>query len=56
MNIVAFNDLDKMVCDIQNTYIIALCTEEIWTFAGPEFGEEEGTLMVVKMELYGLKS
>ena len=28
----------------------------IWTSAGPEFGSEEGTIMIVKMELYGLKS
>ena len=29
---------------------------EIWTIAGPEFGSEEGTMMIVKMALYGLKS
>ena len=32
------NELDIMYCDIQNTYITALCRERIWTFAGPEFG------------------
>ena len=31
--------------------------ENIWTISGPEFGaEEEVTLIIVKMALYGLKS
>ena len=56
MTIAVLNELDIMACDIQNTYLTALFGEKIWTFAGPEFGEEEGTLMLVKMALYGLKS
>ena len=50
------NDLDILACDIQNAYLTALCREKIWTRAGPEFGSEEGTIMIVKMALYGLKS
>ena len=49
-------DLDILACDIQNAYLMALCREKIWTRAGPEFGSEEGTIMIVKMALYGLKS
>ena len=56
LTIAALNELDILACDIQNAYLTALCRENIWTFAGPEFGEEEGTLMLVKMALYGLKS
>ena len=56
LTIAALNKLDIMACDIQNTYLTALCIENIWTFAEPEFGEEEGTLMLEKMALYGLKS
>ena len=48
----ALNSLDIMACDIQNAYLIELCREKIWKFAGPEFGEEEGTLM---LELYEIK-
>ena len=48
--------MHHVACGIQNTYLTALCRENIWTFAGPEFGEEEGTLMLVKMALSGLKS
>ena len=55
LTIAALNDIDKMACDIQNTYLIALYREKIWTFAGQEFLEEEGTLMLVKISLYGLK-
>ena len=50
------NDLDILAYDIQNAYLTALCREKIWTRAGPEFGSEEGTIMIVKMALYGLKS
>ena len=32
-----------------------LCRELIWTTAGPKFGSEEGSTMVVKMDIYGLK-
>ena len=54
--IAALNDLDIQACDIQNAYLTALCRETIWTRAGPDFGSEEGTIMIVKMSLYGLKS
>ena len=56
LTISALNKLDIIACDIQNAYLTALCIENIWTFVGPEFGEEEGTLTLVKMALYGLKS
>ena len=50
------NSLDILAYDIHNAYLTALCRENICTFVGPEFGEGEGTLMLVKMELYGLNS
>ena len=50
------NDLDILACDIQNAYLTALCGEKIWARAGPEFGSEEGTIMIFQMALYGLKS
>ena len=48
LTIAALNKLDIMACDMQNAYLTALCREKIWTFAGPEFGEEEVTLMISK--------
>ena len=54
--IAALNGLDILTCDIQNAYLTAECREKIYTIAGPEFGSEEGSVMLVKMALYGLKS
>ena len=56
LTIAALNGLDILACDIQNAYLTAKCRELIWTVAGPEFGSEQGSIMVVKMALYGLKS
>ena len=56
MPVAALNGLDLLVCDIQNAYLTAKCREKIWSIAGPEFGSEEGSLMIVNMEIYVLKS
>ena len=56
LTIAALNDLKVLSCDIQNAYLTAKCCEKIWTDAGPEFGSEQGSIMIVVMALYGLKS
>ena len=56
LTIVALNGLEVMACDIQNAYLTADCCEKIWTRAGPEFGSESGTIMLIWKALYGLKS
>ena len=48
LKIAALNGLDLLACDIQDAYLTAKCKEE--------FGSEEGSLMIVKIELYRLKS
>ena len=55
LKIAALNGLEILACDIQNYYLTAKCRELIWTMAGPVFGSEEGSIMVVKMDIYGLK-
>ena len=55
LTIAALNELSVMVCDIQNAYLTTDCREKIWTHAGPEFGSESGSIMIVKKALYGLK-
>ena len=55
VTIAALNDLSVMACDIQNAYLTAECREKIWTRAGPEFGSENGSIMIVRKALYGLK-
>ena len=52
----ALNGLNILAYDIQNAYLIEKFRKKIWTLAGTEFGSEEGTMMIVKMVLYGLKS
>ena len=52
----ALNGLQVMAFDIQNAYLTVNCREKIWMYAGPEFGSERGTPMIIKKALYGLKS
>jgi Reverse transcriptase (RNA-dependent DNA polymerase) len=54
--VAALNDINVLACDIQNAYLTADCRERIYIIAGPEFGSEVGSIMVVKKALYGLKS
>ena len=56
MNIAGLNELDIMDCDIQNKYLTELCIVHIWAIAVPKLGEDEGTLMLIKIALYVLKS
>jgi hypothetical protein len=52
----SLNNCDVCVADIGNAYLNAECREKIWTIAGPEFGSDEGSIMIVRKALYGLKS
>ena len=56
LNIADINGIDILSCKIQNTYLTAECREKIWTQADPEFGSDAGTIMIVRMTLYGPKS
>ena len=55
LTITTLNKLDIPACDIYNTYLTTLYRENIWTFAGAEFGEEEGTLMYCKNNIIWAK-
>ncbi len=52
----ALNELDVFGCDVSNAYLNAPCREKIWVKAGPEFGSDEGSVMLIRKALYGLKS
>ena len=56
LTLAALNDLQVMSCDIQNAYLMTNCWEKIWTYARPEFGSEQGSIIFVMKALYGLKS
>ena len=55
LTIAALNDLQVMSCDIQSAYLTADCREKIWTYAGPQFGSEQDSIMFMRKALYGLK-
>ena len=40
--------------DIGNAFVQANTNERIYSIAGPEFGEKEGSLVIIKKALYGL--
>jgi hypothetical protein len=52
----ALNDLDVLTCDVSNAYLNAPCREKLWVKAGPEFGSDVGSVMLIRKALYGLKS
>ena len=52
----ALNDLDILSCDITNAYLNAPCLEKLWYAAGPEFGSDKGSVMLIRKAVYGLKS
>ncbi len=52
----SLNELEVLACDIQNAYLTADCREKIYIIAGPEFSSLEGSIMIIRKALYGLKS
>ena len=54
--LVSLNDLDVFASDIGNEYLNAPCREKICMEAGPEFGSQQGYVMLIVIVLYGLKS
>ena len=56
LRIVALNNVNILVCYIQNKYLTATYRKKIYTIACPEFGSKQGSIMVIKITLYGFKS
>ena len=52
---IAINEgLKVMTSDIGNAYIHAKCGKKIYSKCGPEFGNKEGAIVIIKEALYGL--
>ena len=49
-------DLDILTCDVKGSYLTAECCKISYTISGAKFGIEEGVIMIVNMDLYGLIS
>ena len=57
LDLITHHDNLPILCgDIGNAFITADCLEKIYSRAGPEFEDREGSIMVFKKALYGLCS
>ena len=57
LDLIAHRDNLQVLCgDIGNAFITADCMEKIYSRAGPEFGDREGSILVFQKALYGLRS
>ena len=56
LTIYDFSGLKMLACDIQNGLLTAKCRKKCYTRAGPEFGSDQGKLMLITLALYGLRT
>jgi hypothetical protein len=57
LNLITHRDNLQVLCgNIGNAFITAECLEKVYTRAGPEFREREGSILVFRKALYGLRS
>ena len=57
LDIIAHANKLKVLCgDIGNAFVTAPCLEKVYSTAGQEFGQREGSVLVIKKALYGLRS
>ena len=54
--IASLNELEILACNILNANLTATCCEKVYVIAGPEFGSDAGSVMIVRKELYCLIS
>jgi hypothetical protein len=50
------NDLELWGADIGNAYLEAKTKEKLFIVAGPEFGNREGHILIIRQALYGMKT
>ena len=50
------NDLELWSTDIGNAYLEAHTSEKVYIIGGPEFGDRQDHILIIKRALYGLKS
>ena len=57
LDVIAHRDNLKILTgDVGNAFITADCLEKVWSRAGPEFGEREGSIVTLNKALYGLRT
>ena len=52
----AINNQKLVAGDVSNAYLNARTNEQVYSIAGPEFGQYEGQIVVIVGVLYGLQS
>jgi Reverse transcriptase (RNA-dependent DNA polymerase) len=50
------NQLELWTTDIDNAYLEAFTLEKVYIISGPEFGEQEGHILIISRALYVLRS
>ena len=50
------NNLKQLCGDVGNAFVNAYTKEKIYCIAGPEFGDRQGSIIILKKALYGLRS
>lgn len=50
------NDLKLWGADVGNAYLESYTKEKVYIVAGPEFGERQGCILIIRKALYGLRS
>jgi hypothetical protein len=57
LHVIAHQQKLEILCgDIGNAYVNAYTNELVWSKAGPEFGDLEGHIIIIRKALYGLRS
>jgi hypothetical protein len=54
--IAELNGLNMWATDIGNAYLEANTSEKVYIEAGPEFGDREGHILIIRKALYGLRT
>ena len=56
LTLASLNDLEVKCGDVLNSYITSPVKYKIWTYLGPDHGEDEDKKAIIVRALYGLKS
>ena len=54
--LVELNQMEAWGTNISSAYLKAFTKEKLFIKAGPEFGDQEGHILLVKKALYGLQT
>ena len=54
--IAELNDMEVWCTDIGNAYLESFTQEKVYIIAGPEFGDRQGHVLIIRKAIYGLRS